>query len=95
MMTGLLSSRGIHVNQHRVSQSLNRVSPNYLRARQMATARQTNPVPYHADYAGHKLHIDQNEKMVMYGVTHIAAVDGYSGMIVGFLTMPVKNNLEI
>ena len=54
-----------------------------------------NPIPYRADYFGHKLHIDQNEKLVMFGVTHICAVDGYSGKIVEFVTMPVKNNVEI
>ena len=69
--------------------------PGHHDARRTATARQTNPVPYHADYFGHKLHIDQNEKMIMYGVTHIRAVDGYGGMIVGFVAMPVKNNVEI
>jgi hypothetical protein len=31
----------------------------------------------------------------MFGVTHICAVDGYSRMIVGFVTMPIKNNVEI
>lgn len=32
----------------------------------------------------------------MFGVTHVAAVDGFSGMIVEFfLTMLVKNNIEI
>ena len=30
-----------------------------------------NPIPYKADYPGHKLHIDQNEKLVMYEVCHI------------------------
>jgi len=90
MMTGLLSSHGMHVDQQRVGQSLKRVSPGYQQARQAATAHQTNPVPHHADYAGHKLHIDQNEKLVMYGVTHIAALDRYSGMIVGFVSMPIK-----
>ena len=54
-----------------------------------------NPIPYHADYFGHKLHIDQNEKLVMFGITHICAIDGYSGMIVGFVSMPIKNNLEL
>jgi len=71
------------------------VSPAYQDAMQTATARQTNPVPYHADYPGHKLHMDQNEKLVMYGVMHVAEVDRFSGMIVGFVTMPVKNNIEI
>jgi len=95
MMTGLLSSHGVHVSQQRVGDSLCRVSPGYQNARQTATAHQTNPIPYHADYTGHKLHIDQNEKLVMYGVTHVAAVDGYSGMILGLITMPIINNVEI
>ena len=54
-----------------------------------------NSVPYQTDYFGHKVHVDQNEKLVMYGVTHICVVDGFSGKIVGFVTMPVKNNIEI
>ena len=36
------------------------------------------------------LHLDQNEKVVMYGMTHVVAVDGYSRKIVGFITLPVK-----
>jgi len=95
MMTGLLASRGINVCQQQVGESLSRVSPAYQEARRSATAHQTNLVLYGADYAGHKLHIDQNEKLVMYGVTHVAAVDRFSGMIVRFLIMPVKNNVEI
>ena len=31
----------------------------------------------------------------MFGVTHVTARDGYSGMIVAFSTMPVENNLII
>ena len=31
------------------------------------------------------------KKIVMFEVTHIYAVDGYSQMIIGFLTIPVKN----
>ncbi|XP_071394986.1 uncharacterized protein [Centroberyx affinis] len=54
-----------------------------------------NPVPYHAEYVGHKLHLDQNEKLVMFGVTHVLAVDGYSSKTVANSTMPVKNNLVI
>lgn len=42
-----------------------------------------------------KVHIDQNEKLVMFGVTHVCAVDGYSGKIVGFATMARKNNALI
>lgn len=31
----------------------------------------------------------------MYGLTEVSACDGYSGKIVAFATMPVKNNVLI
>ena len=31
----------------------------------------------------------------MFGVTHICARDGYSGKVVAFASMPVKNNVEM
>ena len=94
-MTGLLRAEGILVSETRVGQSLCRVQPKYHVSRCTATARQLNPSCYQADYFGHKMHVDQNEKIVMYGVTHVYAIDGYSGKIVGFITMPVKNNIQI
>ena len=39
--------------------------------------------------------MDQNEKLGMFGVTHVVAVDGNSSKIVANATMPVKNNLII
>ena len=42
-----------------------------------------------------KVHVDQNEKPVMYGVAHVVAHDRYSGMITGYTTMAIKNNLTI
>ena len=39
--------------------------------------------------------MDQNEKLAMYGLTEVSACDGYSGKIVAFATMPVKNNALI
>ena len=48
-----------------------------------------------ADYFGHKMHLDQNEKLVMYGCTTVLAIDGYSNMVLGATTMPVKNNVAI
>ena len=41
-------------------------------------ARQTNTIPYRADYFGHKLHVDQNKKLEMYGVVHVVATGGHS-----------------
>lgn len=95
MMTGLLSAEGFRVAEKRVGTSLKRVCPTFHSQRVTNTQKRTNPVPYFARYVGEKLHIDQNEKLVMFGVTHICAVDGYSGMIVGFVTMPTKNNVLI
>ena len=57
--------------------------------------RNLNPQPYYAEYHGHKVHMDQNEKLVMFGVVRVLAVDGYSGKIVGHSSMPMKNNITI
>jgi len=54
-----------------------------------------NPIPYNAQYFGHKLHMDQNEKLGMFGCTHVLGVDGFSGKVVAWKSMPVKNNLMI
>ncbi len=94
-MTGFLATQGVHCAQLRVGRCLKRVSPEYHAMRESNTHRQTNPIPYSADYFGQKVHIDQNEKLVMFGITHVCAVDGYSGKIVGFATMAHKNNALI
>lgn len=79
----------------RVGQSLCRVNPQYHSRRMDTATHSLNPIPYRADYFGHKLHVDQNEKLVMYGVTHVCAIDGYSSKIVAFITLPIKNCVEI
>lgn len=47
---------------------------------------------YKSDNFRLNLHADQNEKLGMYGVTHVIARDGYSGMIIGHKTMAIKSN---
>ena len=94
-MKGYLASCGITAGDKRIGRALSVVSPLYQVKRNLNTARQTNPFPYHADYFGHKLHMDQNEKLTMYGLTEVSACDGYSGKIMAFATMPVKNNVLI
>ena len=69
--------------------------PRNAEARRQGTSRAVNVIPYRVEYFGRKLHIDQNEKLGMYGVTHVAAIDGRSSMIVFWTTMPLKNNLII
>ena len=95
MMTGLLRSKGICVSEGKVRQSLKRLDPASHQIRHETAGRSLNPKCYNADYFGHKVHLDQNERLKMIGVTHVMARDGYSGIIVAFPAMPVKNNLII
>ena len=41
------------------------------------------------------LYVDQNEKLVHFGVTYVMARDGFSGKIVSAAVMPPKNNIVI
>ena len=61
----------------------------------MQAVKSFNPKFYKAVFFGRKLHVDQNEKLVMYGVTHAEARDRYSRMILGYTKMAIKNNLMI
>ena len=74
---------------------MRRTTPAYVEQRLVNTYRTMNPRPYYAEYFGHKLHLDQNEKIVCFGVIHVAAADGYSGKILDAITMPVKNPIRI
>ena len=95
MLKGMLESKGIKVSESRVAESLLRVAPSQYDQRRNDTLDRLNPSMYNAVYFGQKVHIDQNEKLKMFGVTHIIARDGFSGKIVSYCTMPVKNNLAI
>jgi hypothetical protein len=95
MATGLLRANGYKFGERLVRKTLNRVSPHYVQQRRVGTERQTNPMPYFAEYGGHKIHIDQNEKLVRFGVTEVMACDGYSSQILAWSVMPIKNNLTI
>lgn len=94
-MTGLLRAQGYPSGQRRVGAALRRVNPGYHQTRQSLSQRQLNPCPYIARYFGEKLHVDQNEKLIVFGVTHVCAVDGFSGRIMALCSMPIKNNVII
>jgi hypothetical protein len=79
----------------KIGTALQRVAPDSYEQRRHNLIDRTNPVPYIGHAFGHKLHMDQNEKLIMFGVTHVIAVDGYSGIIVSNLTIPIKNNRVI
>ena len=89
-MCGLLAAEGMRIAESRVRTALHDVNPRYQQARQQKAERQPNPKPYCASHFGGKIRIDQNEKLVMFGITHICAIDGYSGKIVGLSACLLK-----
>ena len=96
MITGFKKQKyRMRIGQNRIGKALATVAPNYHQRRRTIIARSINPIPYRADYFGHKLHVDQNEKLIMYGVVHMVAIDGHSHFIVAGTTMPIKNNVKI
>ena len=61
----------------------------------MTTGQSLNPKIYRANYFGNKVHMDENEKLVTFGCACVCARNGFSGAIVGFSVMPLKNNMII
>ena len=97
MMHGLLSSQDLHVSQSRVAASLQRVAPYHYTSRRLNSGvRQIqNPSLYRASFYGQKVHCDKNEKLAMYGATHVIAVDGFSRKVVRCITTLLKNPIVI
>ncbi len=84
------------VSQRRVTRALRRVAPVQQDERRRDARDRTNPIPYYNPYFGFKVHMDQNEKIGQsFGCTHVAMRDGHSRMIVGYLSMEVKNPILI
>ncbi|XP_060734882.1 uncharacterized protein LOC132851919 [Tachysurus vachellii] len=69
--------KGVHAAETRIGTALRTMHQSYHEARRQG-ARNLNPIPYQAGYMGHKIHMDQNEKLAMFGVTHVLAIDGFS-----------------
>ena len=82
-------------SERRVGSSLCRVVPYYHNHHQRGTERKLIPQPYTAEYHGHKLQMDQNEKLAAYGMVPDCAIDCYSRYVPAFACMPVKNNVII
>ena len=61
-MNGLLRSKGICVSEGKGRQSLKRLDLVSHQIRHETAVRSINPKCYNADYFGHKVHMDQNEK---------------------------------
>jgi hypothetical protein len=93
MMKGYIkSNKGINISERKLKGIMPLLAPINHSMRQSNSHERRNPAVYSARYFGHKIHFDQNEKLVNYGVTYVMARDGYSGKIVGAAIMPRKNN---
>lgn len=95
MLTGSLRAQGYNFGERVVRRSLVDVSPFYVTRRRIGVERLFNPHKYYAEYPGHKFHMDQNEKLTEFGVTEVIGSDGFSGKILAYAIMPIKNNLLI
>ena len=73
------ATKGVRVSKRRLKQVLPVVAPIWHYARQTSSLERSNPAVYSARYFGHKLHLDQNEKFIHFGVTYVMARDGFSG----------------
>ena len=71
MLNGCLKSRGFLVSERHLRIAVSRIAPFQ---RQVGQIDRTNPQLYHAECFGEKLHIDQNEKLGMYGVTYVLVI---------------------
>ena len=61
---GLMRSQHLHVSQGRLGSALSRVAPGPSQARRTRAYRQTNPIPYRADYYGEKIKMRRSLCMV-------------------------------
>ena len=69
------------MSKGRVAAALRRVAPLQYEQRRHDAVDRLNPSPYIALFFGHKLHMDQNEKLKMFGLTHVIAKGGFSGIM--------------
>ena len=95
-MTGYSRQKhNIKVGETRVGKALKAAESINYQSCWSRTSRAVNPTPYRANCFGHKIYFDQNERLIAYSVTDVAAIDGHSRYIVGTCTMPIKNNIVI
>ena len=91
-LQGYLRTKGINISLGVINRVLKEANPIAFEARKNDTLDRTNPIPYYAPKFGYKGHIDQNEKLVRYGVVHAVFRDGYSGSIESWISLPSKNS---
>ena len=78
-----------------IERSLIRLDPDHHQFRATVAYWHTNPGPYFDNNFRKKVHINQNEKLVIFEITHIVAIDRYNDNIVAAVVMPIKNWLSM
>ena len=84
IMYGVMKSKGIETKIGKVFDEINLEAQ---RKSHNTASCSFNPKVYNAIYFAHKIYYDQNEKLGMFGVVHVCTLDGFSGKIVGQVTM--------
>ena len=65
MITGYLRQKhNVAIAENRVDTALSIESLQFRTQKKSSSARAVNIIPYRADYFGHKLNIEQNEKLM-------------------------------
>ena len=85
---------GVSVGKNKIDIALSKVTSHYHQRKKSNTARMTSPTSHAAIYFGNNLHLHQNEKLEMYDVTNMAAIDGLNRFSVAGATMLKKYNIK-
>ena len=91
----ILEQRVQIISVKKINKILKESNPTAFTARKNDNLDKTNPTPYFSPSFGYKGHIDQNEKLVRYGVVHAVFRDGFSGSIKNWITPPSKNPIQL
>lgn len=94
-LQGYLRTKGIQVSKATIHEVQKKANPIAFKQRKHDLLDKRNPIPYYAPYFGYRGHIDQNEKLVRYGVVHVVLRDGHSGFIENWITLPSKNPIRL
>ena len=93
MMKGYLQGhKSLNISERKIRKTFPLVAPQGHSSWVSSARERRNPALYYAQYFGHKLHLDQNEKVVHYRVMYVLARDGFLGKIVAGSIMPCRNN---
>ena len=94
-LQGYLRTKSVNISVKNINKILKESNPTAFTPRKNDNLDKINPTPYFSPSFGYKGHIDQNEKLVRYGVVHAVFRDGFSGSIENWTTLPSKNPIQL